>query len=279
MASSNLNFRIGEKISQTMNRYKWIWFPGLMVVVLFLITMSCTPIRKLKYLNDIDNFSEPFARNLQIASNLESITISPFNKLHIYVVSTDEKTSAILNNWGEATGEGNINGFVVDENGEINYPYVGKIKLSGLTLQEAGEAVSNALTSITTKPVVLVRFLENQITVLGEVALQGTFPISKEFITIYESLSLGGGFTAFADRENVILLRMENNKIYPHKLDLTNSKITSSQYFYVLPNDIIIVEPLKKKSWNNQSSMLTTVLQIFSSLMSIFYVITLTARF
>lgn len=262
-----------------MNRFFWIGFSKVVLAVMSFLVISCTPISKLKYLNDIENLNEPFTNNLEIVSNLKSVRISSFDKLHIYIVSTDEKTSAILNNWGEAGGEGSINGFVVDEKGEINYPYVGKIKLSGLTLQEAGDAISNALTSITTKPVVLVRFLENKITVLGEVAIQGTFPISKEFISIYESLSLGGGFTPYADRENVILLRIEKNKLTPHKLNLTNSLITRSEYFYVLPNDIIIVEPLKKKSWSNQSSVLTTVLQIFSSLMSIFYVITLTARF
>jgi len=250
-----------------MNKSLWANLSRV-ILVLLLLTTACVPYSKMRYFNDIDEFSEP------VVNPMQSVTISPFDKLNIFIVSTDEQTSGILNDRGEAN-EGNINGFVVDETGNISYPFVGKIQVGGLTLSEAGETISNTLSSIMTKPEVLVSFLNSNITVLGEVGAQGTFPIDKDFINIYESLALGGGLSQYADRKNIIVLRNENNKLIHYTVDLTNSKITTSSQFYILPHDIIIVEPLRAKSWSLQTSMFTTVLSTLSAILSIYYIATI----
>ena len=237
------------------------------VVILLMITSACVPYSKLKYFNDIDELSEP------VVNPMKSVTISPFDKLHIIVLSTDEQTADLLNSSSSGQGSAeNIKPYVVDEAGNISFPFVGKIQVGGMTLIEAGDQISKNISSIITKPVVLVNFLYNKITVMGEVVNQGTYQINENFINIYESLALGGGLTEYADRKKVILLRNDNNKLMYYKLDLTTSKISTSPLYYILPNDIIIIEPLRARSFNYQNSMITTFLGALTAILSIFYI-------
>jgi polysaccharide biosynthesis/export protein len=235
----------------------------MFLFVLMLVTFSCVPYSKLKYFNDIYELSEP------VVNPVKSKTINPFDKLNINVVSTDEQTATILNS---GLGTSDVKqGYVVDENGNITFPFAGNIHVGGLKLLEAGEVIGKAISSIIIKPVVLVTFIDKKITVLGEVVNQGTYIINDDFINIYESLSRGGGLTPYADRKKVILLRKENNKLMNYTLDLSNSKITASPFYYILPNDIIIVEPIRKKSGSYQNSVLTTLLTSVATVVGIIY--------
>jgi polysaccharide biosynthesis/export protein len=222
---------------------------------------ACVPVSKMKYFNDIDKLNEPEV-NLR-----KSKTVNLFDKLNVTVLSTDMETANLLNsNFKGSTI--NVKGYEVDETGFISFPFVGRIQVSGLTLLETGEKIRSALSGIITKPEVIVSLIDNRVTVMGEVVNQGRYSINEDFINIYEALALGGGFAQFADRKNVVLLRSENNKLMHYKLDLTNSKIANSTLYYVLPNDIIIVEPLRMKS--QQSPLVTQVLTTMTTLLSIF---------
>jgi len=242
--------------------------------VLMLLTTSCVPFSKIKYFNDINQLSEP------VVNPMSSIKISPFDRLRVLVLSTDKETSAILNySSGQNVTTGPAISYVVDATGFITFPYAGKIQVGGLTLVEAGEVISTSLKNIITNPEVFVTLVDPKITLIGEVFSQGSFPMSKEFLSIYEAVALGGGLTQFADRKNIILLRNENNKLTHYILNLNNSKITSSPLYYILPNDVIIIEPIRNKSWNMQSSTWMTVLSAISSLLSIYYMTSFTLRY
>ncbi len=237
------------------------------MVLIIMFTSGCVPYSKLNYFNDINELTEP------VANPIKSKTISSFDKISIIVLSTDTQTAALLN-YTEPGNANNIStrGYIVDETGSINFPFVGKIKIGGLTLLEAGAEISKSISNIITKPEVILNFLDKKISVLGEVATQGTFVINSDFITIYESLALGGGLSQFADRKKVMLLRMENNKLMHYRLDLTNSKIASSPLYYILPNDIIIVEPLRNKSFSFQNSMISTLLATATGILGLYYI-------
>ncbi|MCE5345230.1 MAG: polysaccharide biosynthesis/export family protein [Bacteroidales bacterium] len=244
------------------------------MIASLMLTSACVPYSKLKYLSDIDELSEP------VVNPIKPKTISAFDKLRIIILSTDEQTSNLLNysesSNSDQSNQSNTSGYIVDETGNISFPFVGKIEVEGLTLLEAGDKINNAIKSIITKPEVIVSFIDNKITVLGEFTLQGSYPINGDFVTLYEALALGQGLSQYADRKNVILLRKENNKLMHYKLDLTSSKITSDPLYYILPNDIIIAEPLRNKSWGLQSSMLSTITTTLSLILSIFYITTIT---
>jgi polysaccharide export outer membrane protein len=116
---------------------------------------------------------------------------------------------------------------------------------------------------------VTVKFVGNQISVLGEVDKQGVFSFAQDKLNIYEALALGGGLTRYGDRKNVILIRQEGDKIMHHKLNLSDSKVAGKDYYYVLPNDVIVVEPLKSVSSSYQNNTYTTILTSITTLIAV----------
>jgi polysaccharide export outer membrane protein len=104
---------------------------------------------------------------------------------------------------------------------------------------------------------------------MGEVVRQGVFPFTQDKLNIYEALGLGGGLTRYGDREKVILIRNEGGTIRHYRLNLSDSKIAGKDYYYILPNDVIIVEPLKTISTSYQNITYTTILSSITTLIAV----------
>jgi polysaccharide export outer membrane protein len=237
----------------------------LTFLVLLSVFSSCVSVKKLKYFNDLDQLEEP------VANPGPQRVIRPFDRIYIKVYSIDEKTNQLFNS-NEAipmNSSSNIITYLVDESGSITYPFIGKINLAGLTLEKAGTKLGESLGEYVTNAAVVVKFIESNITVLGQVTNQGVHSYNQDKLSIYEALALGGGITQYGNRKSVILIRKENGRIVHHKLDLSNSAIAAKEDYYVQNNDIIIVEPTRAASWYNFNSnsftlFVSTLLTIFS---------------
>lgn len=233
-----------------------------LAITLLIFSISCVPAKRLSYFNDIDDLNEPIAN-----PKIQKI-ILPFDRLYIKVLSIDPATSQIFNPTEEiryaSAGTGLI-GYLVDEEGNIYFPFVGKINVGNLTTTEASRKVQAALNEYVSNTSVTVKFIDNQVSVLGEVQHQGVFSFTHDKINIYEALALGGGLTRYGNRKNIVLIRQEGDKIMHHKLDLSDSKITFKEYYYIQPNDVIIVEPLKSVSTSYQNITYTTLLTTLST--------------
>ena len=252
-------------------RVTWI-INILCLIILIVSAISCVPISKLSYFNDINEMQEP------IVNPKVQKLIMPFDRLYIKVYSIDEKTNLLFNsndNAGSSTSSTSTMGFLVDESGNINYPFVGKINVGGLSISQANQKVSEALSEYVSNASVVVRFIDNNVTVMGQVQNQGTYPFTKDKLTIYEALALGGGISQFGNRKNVILVRQEGDKIMHYKLDLSDSRIAAKDYYYIVSNDIIIVEPLKNLSTNYSNNTYSLILSSVSTLLSILIVISI----
>jgi polysaccharide export outer membrane protein len=241
-----------------------------LTLILVALVVSCVPTKKLSYFNDIDELQEPVA-NPKIQK-----TILPFDRLYVKVLSIDPQTTQIFNTSDEIRfsgyGENSIIGYLVDEAGEINFPFVGKINVASLTTAEASLKIQNALNEYVANTSVTVKFIDNKVSVLGEVTNQGVYSFSQDKINIYEALALGGGLTRYGNRKNVILMRQEGEKIMHHKLDLSDSKIASKEFYYIHPNDVLVVEPLKSVSTsyqNNTWNILLTTLSTAATIITI----------
>lgn len=105
---------------------------------------------------------------------------------------------------------------------------------------------------------------------MGEVQRQGVFPFSQDKINIYEALALGGGLTRYGDRKNIMLIRQESDKIIHYKLNLSDSKIAGKDYYYIMNNDVIVVEPMKAISWSYNNITFTTVLSTLATFLSLY---------
>jgi polysaccharide biosynthesis/export protein len=196
----------------------------------------------------------------------------PFDYIYVRIFSIDDKTNLLFNsnNSLPTNSSSSMIGYLVDESGNINYPFIGNVKVSGLTPEQAGIKLGKALSEYVSNAAVSVKFIESKITVMGEVQLQGVFSFSQDKLNIYEALALGGGISRYGDRKNVILIRQEGDKIMHHKLDLSDSRIAGKDYFYIQANDVIVVEPLKSSSWFNfNNTTFTTFLTSVTTLLTI----------
>lgn len=237
------------------------------ICVVLLFIQSCVPVSKLSYFNDINEITGP-----DINPRTQK-TIMPFDRLYIRVLSIDPQTSQIFSTEEEIRsgtyGSGGIVGYMVDENGNITFPFVGNINVGSLSTAQAAEKIQKALNEYVSNTSVVVKYVDNQVTIMGEVQRQGVYNFTRDKLNIYEALGLGGGITRYGDRRNIILTRNVGEKIIHYRLNLSDSKIASKDYYYILPNDVIIVEPLKAVSTSYQNITYTTVLSSITTLIAV----------
>jgi polysaccharide export outer membrane protein len=237
-------------------------------IVLMVIAVSCVPVEKVSYFNDINEIEEP------IANPRTQKVIMPFDRLYIKVISIDMPTNLIFNSTDEMRFVGGgtstgLLGYLVDEEGNVNFPFVGNINVTSLTTAQASGKIQKALSDYVSNTSVTVKFVDNQVTIMGEVNRQGVFPFIQDKLNIYEAIGLGGGITRYGDRKSVIVIRNVEDKIIHYRLNLSDSKIASKDYYYVLPNDVVIVEPLKDISTSYQNITYTTILASISTALAV----------
>jgi len=235
-------------------------------ILLMLFIGSCVPVKQLSYFNDIDELEKP------VVNPKTQKVILPFDRLYIRIMSIDPQTREIFAFPEEArysNSSNNIIGYLVDEAGNIEFPFVGKINIGSLYLTDASKKIQSALSEYVANTTITVKCIDNQISILGEVQEQGVYSFSQDKLNVYEALALGGGLTRYGNRKNVILIRHEGDKIMHHKLNLSDSKIASKDYYYVLPNDVIVVEPLKSISTSYSNITYTTILTSITTLIAV----------
>ncbi|WP_242928858.1 polysaccharide biosynthesis/export family protein [Pontibacter vulgaris] len=198
---------------------------------------------KREYSENITNFSEPKIQPddlLSISvSSLSSDANVLFNK---GVITPVNSTNSSVNN--QRYGE---EGYLVDKNGFIEFPVLGKVKIGGLTKQEAKDKIVSELQNYLKRPTATIRFINFRVTVVGEVNKPATFTIPSEKINILEALGMAGDMTQFGKRDNVMIIREEGGVRKMARLNLNTTEAMNSPYFYLHQNDVIYVEPNKAR--------------------------------
>ena len=180
--------------------------------------------------------------------------------LFIAVTSLDPASSAVFNfsttgtSMGPGTGmtqlpQNTTLGILVNTDGSIDLPKIGKVMVQGKTKQQVREFLTTALMPYLKEPVVTVRFMNYRVTVLGEVNRPGTIPILNERVSILEALGLAGDLSMYGNRNNILLIHERNGVKETKRLTLQDYSIFSSPYYYLQSNDIIYVEPNKAKAY------------------------------
>jgi polysaccharide export outer membrane protein len=210
---------------------------------------SCANTKKVVYLNNIsDTEISTAVDNLEPViqkSDLLSITVSSPNA----TASQPFNTTVTVSTQTVGYTSTQASGYLVDPDGYIDMPMLGRIKAAGLTKKELKENISKSLIDgkYLLFPVVSVRYLNFKITVLGEVARPMVINVPDERINILEALGFAGDMTVYAKRNNVALIREEKGIRIVKRLDLNSGNLLASPYYYLKPNDIIYVEPNKAK--------------------------------
>src|SRR5689334_3223988 len=173
--------------------------------------------------------------------------------IQVYSASTKPELSDALYNLpcnSSAAGQSSVCGFLVDANGDIEYPRLGIIHAEGMTKQELAAEVKKRLTQpveLLKDPSVIIRFLNYKVTVLGQVAHEGEVKVLSERITILEALGLAGGITDYGKKDAVKVLRETNGKREVGYVDLSSDSLFVSPYYNLMQNDVVTVEPTKQK--------------------------------
>lgn len=161
-------------------------------------------------------------------------------------------------------------GFLVDQNGNIEYPQLGVLHIEGLTREQVAELIRTKLlaTEQLDQPSVNVRFLNFKIAVLGEVRTPGTFTLPTERVTILEALGLSGDITEFGKKTNVMVVRESNGQVETGRIDLTSGNMFSSPYYRLQQNDVVFVESNGKKLKQQERQELAQQVGIATSIIT-----------
>ena len=187
-----------------------------------------------------------------------SYKLRPRDILSIRLNSLESNTATYFNEEQSAnSGGGMVNnvllylsGYIINEKGYIKLPLVGDILVAGMTLEEVKEDIDLKLKDYLKFASVSVKLANFRVTVLGEVKNPGQYYVYEEKVTLLQALSMAGGFTQFSDNKKVKLVREGNDKNETYYLDLSKETILQSDQFFLLPNDLIYVEPVKAKAFN-----------------------------
>ncbi|MFZ7114827.1 MAG: polysaccharide biosynthesis/export family protein [Bacteroidota bacterium] len=156
-------------------------------------------------------------------------------------------------------------GFVVNETGELKLPLIGQVNLTGLTIPEAVSMLETKFKEFIDEPIVTVKKLNFKVTILGEVNKPGTYPIMNEKATLLEVLGLGGDLTQYGDRKNVHLIRTENNQTKDFYIDLTDANSVTADTYFLHPDDVIYISPIKRKAFQSISPSVTVFTSILTT--------------
>lgn len=234
-------------------------------VVMFLFS-SCTNTKDFTYFNNVQD--TVYSSNL----NTKEYTIKPNDILSISITSLNTEASAIFNPDNQNTGrsttvtgtQNEAGGYLVSVDGNIQLPLLGTIKAAGITKDELKKNITNLILSkkLLIDPIVEIRFLNYEVTVIGEVAKPTVITVPSERISLLKALGLAGDLTIYGKRTNVLLIREEAGKKRTRHIDLTSANFFNSPYYYLQPNDVVYVTPNKAKiaTANNTSRYLPIIL-------------------
>lgn len=239
------------KISLPVVQKHGFFFQCSAVAASLLMVSSCTTSKQALYFKNLPN--DTTLTNL-ISKDFES-KIQKSDLLGITVASLSPENTALYN--APQNAEGTQAGYLVDENGNLEFIKLGTIHVEGMTRKELKARLEKDLTPYLAQSVVAVSFLNRHITLIGAVSPQ-VMPISSEHMTLLDALASSGDIGARGRMDNVLVIRNQGEDKVFKRLDLTDESLFYSPYFYVQPNDIVYVEPVKVVT-NNTTRIISYV--------------------
>lgn len=169
-----------------------------------------------------------------------------------------------------ANALGVLDGYRVNEDGKIFLPFIGEVNAAGKTVSELRKEIAGSLQAgFITDASVQVRFLNFRVTILGEVNLPSAYTIPNERLTVLEAIGMAGDFTPYAKRNTVLIIRERNDVREFVRLNTQNKSLFQSPYFYLQPNDLVYVAPLKAKKYATQGDFIERYSGILFPLVSL----------
>ena len=243
---------------------------GIAAILLAMTFASCVPQKKMLYLKEAEMISENLSKNY-VNDRAINYKLQPGDNLYIRVMNTiDERSAAALmgndGSRGYLSSDANIylQSYTLDEEGCIEMPLTGKIELKNLTVDEAKARLQVELDKYVNQTTLIVKLSNFNLTVLGEVNRPGMYKVYQSQINLFEAISMAGNMTNFAKNSEVKIIRQTDTGSEVVTVDMGVADILSSPYYYLKPNDIIYIEPLKIKQWGFTTFPYSTVFSVVS---------------
>lgn len=265
---------------------KFIKFHIIAVAALVLSLASCSTYKNINYIQDVDaNVAEDMIIN-------KGILIQPKDQILIIVSSRNPELARMFNlpissyqagADASSMGQQRITGYVVDNDGNIDFPVLGSVHVAGMTRWDLAKEIKSQLMDggLLSDAVVTVQFMNFKISVLGEVASPGTYTIDGDKITLLQAISLARDLTIFGRRDCVYVIREKDGERTTYQVDLRSKEMFDSPAYYLQQNDVVYVEPNKVRAgqstinennvksislWVSLGSFLTTIATLFISM-------------
>lgn len=231
----------------------------MLLIVLF---SSCLSQKRVLLLQDKGETQTAFENKKKTAYQIQS-----GDHLYIKIYSLDPKTSKFFQTDLPTIMNPTylyLNSYLVDEEGYIDFSFVDRMQVKGMTIDEIKKKIQAALNEYFKETTVVVKLVDFQISVLGEVQKPGSFTIDKDQINILQAIALAGGMKDFGNVKKVTLIRQNLKGSETHTINLNDKALLASDYYYLMPNDIVYVEPMMGKSYMVTNFPYTAILSILS---------------
>ncbi len=228
----------------------------LYLIVLLISVSSCTQYKEIVYLQKKENAAKQDTleeSEFFIKKHID-YKIQKNDILYIKILNPDRNNFALFN---AETSTANrlqnevslyLSGYKVDENGEVSMPVIGKVKVAGMSIQEIQNKIQKLVNGYLNNSTVVVKLISFKITLIGEVARPGVYNIYKNNITVLQAIGKAGDMTDYGDRKNIMVIRTNDKGTRTFRIDLTNINLLSSEAYYLMPGDIVYVQPIKAKT-------------------------------
>jgi polysaccharide biosynthesis/export protein len=241
-----------------------------LVFIFFLIFISCTRQKNIVYLHQIgDKFQDTSYAKFNL-----NYRIQPNDILYIKVLSINKEINSLFDfsstintaNNANATILMYLNGFSVKDSGDVTLPILGNINVTNKTILEAQSIIQTKLDEYLKDAVVIVKLVNIKYTVLGEVKKPGEFEYYSNGINLFEALGFAGDLTDYGNRKNILVLRKTISGTQTYRVDLTDANLIYSKGFYLQPNDIVYVSPVRNKLFRLDAPNISIILSSITTL-------------
>lgn len=255
--------------------------PKYLLFLALPLFFSCSK-RSLSYFND---YGKQKVLTEEITNIAKQPVIQPGDLMQITVTSANPVAAAPFNRTSQrsipsmpSSNGAQIapEGYLVDENGIVDFPVLGRIKMGGMTKPEAKLNLTSLLTNYLGNPVVSIRYLNYRITVIGEVKNPNTFLVPSERINLIQALGMAGDMTVYGRRDNVMVINQNKTTRTIATLDLNKKEVLDSPFYYLQPNDIVYVEAVSTRK--EQASVTRSNISLILAAMSTAALVILTLR-
>lgn len=252
-------------------------FVTISIITIITLT-SCASRKDLVYFQD-----EPLSGGY-IDSAPEQLVYKPDDILTINVSAADPLAAkpfnlAIVSESDDilsVTGATRMQTYLIDYNGNIEFPVLGTLHIAGMTRIELTNMLKEKISIYAKDPIVNIRLINFTVTVIGEVSRPGTFTIQSERISLPEALGMANDLTIFGERKNVLLIREVDGRKKFAKIDLTSVNAVSSPLYYLQQNDVIVVEPnnarIRSANYNQNNAVLISAIGTLTTIVAVFLI-------